>query len=161
MIEHVKMFVLPAAFSILPATMHSPEAEALLLAIGLQESRFVHRRQVGGPARGFWQFELGGVRAVMAHERTNADVSLAAAALRYPGSRPEELLEAIEHNDCLAAVLARCLLWTLPAPLSSEHDAAGGWELYLDAWRPGKPHRETWDNCYQRAWALTLGRLSA
>ena len=28
----------------------------MLLAIGLQESRFVHRRQIGGPACGFWQF---------------------------------------------------------------------------------------------------------
>ena len=47
------------AMALLPARMDTPEADCMLLAIGLQESRFVHRRQIGGPARGFWQFEKG------------------------------------------------------------------------------------------------------
>ena len=38
----------------------SPEAEVLLLAIATQESALRHRTQVGGPARGYWQFERGG-----------------------------------------------------------------------------------------------------
>ena len=37
--------------------VQSPEAEVLLLAIATQESALRHRTQVGGPARGHWQFE--------------------------------------------------------------------------------------------------------
>ncbi len=47
------------ALALLPATMDTPAARVMLLAIGLQEGRFMHRRQIGGPARGFWQFEKG------------------------------------------------------------------------------------------------------
>src|SRR3546814_4167946 len=55
------------ALKLLPKQMDSREARVLLLAIGLQESGFEHRWQVidrrrpnrKGPARGFWQFELG------------------------------------------------------------------------------------------------------
>ena len=44
----------------LPDRMLSDEAVTMMLAIGYQESRFEHRRQIRGPARGFWQFEHGG-----------------------------------------------------------------------------------------------------
>ena len=47
------------ALRILPSRMDSPEARVMLLSIGLQESRLHYRRQIGGPARGLWQFELG------------------------------------------------------------------------------------------------------
>ena len=53
---------------LLPAAMNTRKARVLMYAIALQESRFTHRRQIGGPARGFWQFERGGgVRGVMTH----------------------------------------------------------------------------------------------
>src|SRR5690606_35531315 len=56
------------AYALLPSRMDSDRATVMLLAIGLQESRFEHRRQIKGPARGFWQFERGGgVRGVMTH----------------------------------------------------------------------------------------------
>lgn len=49
-------------------SMDSTEARVMLLAIGLQESRFINRFQIvqgkpgaKGPARGFWQFEQGAV----------------------------------------------------------------------------------------------------
>ncbi|MCV6902125.1 MAG: hypothetical protein NTT76_05400, partial [Achromobacter xylosoxidans] len=47
------------ALALLPAGMDTQAAHVMLLAIGLQESRFTHRQQIGGPARGFWQFEKG------------------------------------------------------------------------------------------------------
>ena len=56
------------AMALLKGVPDSRESRCLLLAIGLQESRFEHRRQMGnGPARGFWQFETGGVRGVVNH----------------------------------------------------------------------------------------------
>lgn len=49
------------ALLLLPAKMTSPQAELMLLAIGLQESELKHRRQHGnGPARSLWQAEQGG-----------------------------------------------------------------------------------------------------
>lgn len=49
--------------------MDSAAARCQMLAIGLQESRLQHRRQNGGPARGFWQFEKGGgVKGILFHE---------------------------------------------------------------------------------------------
>lgn len=48
------------ALRLLPPAMDTVKARVMLLAIGLQESAFAARRQAGnGPARGFWQFELG------------------------------------------------------------------------------------------------------
>jgi len=35
-------------------------ARLMLMAIAGQESAWEHRRQIGGPARSFWQFEGGG-----------------------------------------------------------------------------------------------------
>jgi hypothetical protein len=51
--------ILEPAAKILP-TYDSPKARMMLLVIGLQESRFEHRRQIGGPAVSFWQVEEGG-----------------------------------------------------------------------------------------------------
>ena len=52
---------LAEALLLLPAKMTSPQAEVMLLAIGLQESQFEHRCQLGnGPAKSFWQGEQGG-----------------------------------------------------------------------------------------------------
>ena len=58
-LEQVMRDAVRPALALLPAAMNTPQARCMLLAIGLQESRFVHRRQIGGPARGFWQFERG------------------------------------------------------------------------------------------------------
>ncbi len=58
-LDQITDHALRPAMALLPARMDTSEARCMLLAIGLQESRFVHRRQIGGPARGFWQFERG------------------------------------------------------------------------------------------------------
>ena len=64
-LPYLLRYTLPSAFALLPPAMDTPDARVLLLAIGLQESKFSHRLQIGGPARGYWQFEQGGgVRGV-------------------------------------------------------------------------------------------------
>ena len=55
----------------------------------------------------------------------------------------------IADNDVLAAVAARLLLWTDPQP--APKSAQEGWDCYARVWRPGKPHRETWDGYYAAA----------
>lgn len=155
MIAIVSKRILPAAFDVLPANMNTPPARAMLLAIGLQESRFMFRRQQNyGPARGFWQFEKGGVRGVMKHPLSMGPLHDALRALRYEAfiGQTANLHYAIEDNDVLAAVLARLLLWTLPGKLATRGQADQAWAQYLDGWRPGKPHRATWNSLFDEAW---------
>lgn len=130
---------------------NSRQAHIMLLAMALQESRLKHRRQIRGPARGFWQFEAGGgVAGVLRHSASRTDAVRACNALSVA---PEvlDVYTAIEHNDQLACIFARLLLWTLPSALPTT--AHEGWEQYLDAWRPGKPHQRTWANCWATAFA--------
>lgn len=132
------------ALAWLPPKMTSDAAKVELLAIGGQESKFEHRWQVlntpgvKGPARSFWQGERGGgmVAGVMAHP---ASKELAKAAIAYRGVEfnTNAVWLAIENDDVLAAILARLLLWTEPTALPAPTDEAGGWALYLRAWRPG------------------------
>lgn len=150
---YVCQSVIPATYSLLPS-MKSDEATAMLLAIGLQESRFVHRKQIGGPARGFWQFESGGGwRGVMNHSSTRAQFQHVLTALGY---QVTPTYEALATDDILACCCARLLLWTLPRRLPGRFEKEEGWRQYIEAWRPGKPHPETWDAFFQQAWD-TLG----
>lgn len=159
MITLITSQVIPAALSLLPAQMDTPAARAMLVAIGLQESRFLHRQQVGGPARGFWQFERAGVHGVMTHSATRAPLTEAMRRLRYASilGQIEPAQAAIAHNDILACVFARLLLWTVPGVLPSRLDPAEGWQQYLDGWRPGKPHPESWESFFEEAWTRVSG----
>ena len=141
------------ALALLPARMSSPEAEVMLLAIGLQESRFQHRRQlVGspprptGPAKSFWQAELGGgmvTGLLRYHDDRVRDLAVGLCAVRGVDPSPRAVWEAIEHDDVLAAGLARLLLYTDPARLPGLGDEEGAWQLYLRTWRPGAFTRGT------------------
>lgn len=154
------------ALALLPARMSSPEAEVMLLAIGLQESRFQHRRQlVGspprptGPAKSFWQAELGGgmvTGLLRYHDDRVRDLAVGLCAVRGVDPSPRAVWDAIERDDVLAAGLARLLLWTDPARLPALGDADGAWQLYIRVWRPGKPHRSTWADLYGRALAEVM-----
>jgi len=142
-----------ATAALLPPKLDSAEAKAMLMAIAMQESRFDERRQIGGPARGFWQFEFGGIKGVLNHVASKPLIHAVLNRLDYDFA-PDISYKAIEHNDVLAFAYARCLLWTLPQPLPSATEAFEGWEQYLDAWRPGKPHRSTWNAFYAAAWEM-------
>lgn len=145
-------FAVEPALHLLPAKMDSAAARAMLIAIGLQESRLIHRRQINGPARGFLQFEVMGVLGVLRHPASRDHARDVLIALEYGGADAHDVWEAIEHNDVLAAAIARLLLWTHPKPLPAEHSPAEAWEYYLACWRPGKPHPQTWDAFYRTAW---------
>ena len=165
MIEIYRNHFIPVALSLLPLEMSSDKAIAMLLAIGLQESRFENRRQLprragqpDGPARGFFQFEKGGgILGVSTHAATQPHLDAALCAMRYPNGTVddiEKLYTIIEHNDIIACVCARLLLWTVPASLPSRESAAAGWTQYLQGWRPGEPHPQTWTGYFNRAWEL-------
>lgn len=144
---YIESVVMPAALGMLPPAMDTREARVMLVTIGLQESRFKHRRQVNGPAHGFWQFEsAGGVHGVLTHHATKPFILPVLGTLGY---LPSDCYYAIRDNDVLACVFARLLLFSHPKPLPRE--AASAWGYYLDTWRPGKPHRATWDEFFRSA----------
>lgn len=157
MIDHVLAYTLPAAYSLLPKALASPEATAMLLAIGCQESGFQFRRQMGGPAKSFWQFEAnGGTRGVLEHPITRTTIRYVLRELQYDIHEAGLIHQALEHNDTLAACFARCLLWTVPEPLPGPNDWQSGWDQYMEAWRPGKPHKEAWPVNFSIAWGAVL-----
>lgn len=156
-VYYVHKHVIPAAFDLLPGRMGSREAHAFLIAIGLQESGFDFRAQQPKPiAVGYWMFEKGGgVQGVLTHRSTAATIRSVLATLNYV-PMAADCYQAIEHNDVLACVFARLLLWTLPGPLPSIAQPERAWLQYMQAWRPGKPHPETWDGHFAEAWRTVI-----
>lgn len=145
--------VIPAALWMLPEKMDTPEARAELLSIGLQESRFTHRQQIRGPAKSFFQFEPTGVRGVLTHHASKQYIEAVLDELQYDHNVATSY-DAIKHNDILACVYARLLLWTSPRALPKQTEVEDGWEIYLSCWRPGKPHHETWEQFYLQSWEI-------
>ncbi len=151
--------------AIIPAltflNLDSPQARHMLLAIALQESGLKHRRQVtnsgleDGPAVSFWQFEKGGgCKGVLTHTAVEGRMR-AACALHGVATTPAALWEAMKTNDALGAIAARLLLYTLPQGLPMA--SVDGWDQYVAAWRPGKPHKATWDGHWQTAGQVVRG----
>jgi hypothetical protein len=154
------------AFRLLPARMASDEARVMLLAIGLQESRFRHRVQLPlrpgmppGPARGFWQFEQGGgVRGVLGHSASSRMAMEICAARGIDRPSSPVVWQALATDDVLAAGFARLLLWTDSRPLPRLGDHPAAWDYYIRNWRPGKPHPQTWRALYDSAVETVKGR---
>jgi hypothetical protein len=151
--QFIDVGIMPA-LSLLPAKMSSPEAIAQLVAIGMQESGLMHRKQINGPANGLLQFELGGgIAGVLRHQETRDDIRKVLKALCY-GDTPMTSYNAIEHNDVLACAYGRLLLWTEPKKLPTARQPDEGWRQYLNTWRPGRPHPSTWRIYYDLAWSV-------
>ena len=153
-VERCKFFLetsVNQALDLLPEKMRSDKAKVMLLAIGLQESRLVHRKQIGGPAKSYLQFELGGgVKGVMNHKAVKSITEDVCSKVSVPFGGMY-IHNAMEFNDVLAFALGRLLLYTDPKSLPEIGDAQGAWDFYQRVWRPGKPHRDTWDSLYSDA----------
>ena len=144
-------YAINPAMALLPPKMTSDKATVMLLAIGLQESRLTHRQQIGGPAKSFLQFESGGgVKGVVTHSASSASAQSLCQAMAVPFER-NAIFQSMEFNDVLAFGLGRLLLYTDPKALPEIGDAQAAWDLYQRVWRPGKPHRQTWDELYSIA----------
>lgn len=145
--------VYKAALALLPPKMDSQEAWAMLYAVALQETRLDARRQIAGPARGFWQFEHSGIVVVLNHPVSGPLIRKVLDRLDYDYI-PFTSLAAIADNDVLAFAYARCLLWTIPEPLPKQNETYLGWAQYLEAWNPGVRRIETWPAFFTQAWKL-------
>jgi hypothetical protein len=143
-------FALVPALKLLPPEMDSRPARLLVLAICLQESGLKYRTQVGGPARGYPQFERAGISAILTNSKTMMQASTVCGSLDL-ASDATSVYAAIALNDVLAAAFARLLLFSLPMPLPAPDDIWGAWEQYVEAWRPGKPRRNDWEANHDQA----------
>jgi len=110
-----------------------------------------------GPAAGLWQFERGsqsaggGVWGVMLHPASRVWLHDLCAVRSVP-FQAQAIWQAIQKDDILAAGLARLLLFTDGKRLPDVADVSGAWALYANrTWRPGKPHRATWDAFHRLA----------
>lgn len=159
-LQQIRRTAIAPALALLPAKMSGPQVEVMLLAIGLQESRFEHRRQIGGPAVGLWQFEQGGgVRGVLTHPSSREHAAAICRTRGIPASA-SAVYSALATDDVLAAAFARLLLWTDPAVLPAVGEMPAAWDLYLRTWRPGKPHPGSWKGLYMQAMAAVIGEVS-
>lgn len=134
-------------------------ARRFLVAIALQESRAAYRRQLtsdgrqAGPAVSYWQFERGGGCVGVLSHRSVAERMKKICADYDIEPNAQSLWEAMRYNDIVAACAARLLIFTLPSSLPLSADQ--GWNQYIAAWRPGKPHASTWAQCWQQATEVT------
>ncbi|MGP2435483.1 hypothetical protein ACTUQ0_14850, partial [Listeria monocytogenes] len=70
---------------------------------------------------------------------------------------PQAIYAAMEHNDILAAGVARLMLFTDAQRLPAANDADAAWAAYLRIWRPGKPRPETWPAYHAQALQEVVG----
>jgi hypothetical protein len=131
-------------------------AHALVMAIAGQETAWKERLQdAGGPARSYWQFELGGGVAGV-FNGAGSRVLDVCAALDVP-ALASTVFQAMAWNDTLACCMARLNLWLDPEALPPLTDCDGAYQYYLRTWRPGMPRRESWNDRHATALALVKG----
>ena len=144
------------ALDLLPGRFDTGQACAMILAICLQESGLRHRLQIHGPARGWPQFERNGLLGVHAHPASQAMAISVCRELGYEATT-DATYDAVADNDVLSCAMARLLLWTLPMALPERGEVDGSWRQYVSAWRPGKPHAQTWAGHFARAEEVVYG----
>lgn len=145
--------IINKALLIFPEKLITKEAKAMLLAIGLQESLLTYRKQINGPARGLWQFEMnGGVRGVLTHPSTKNLANKVCSKYNVIPTK-EMVYKELSENDELACCFARLLLYTIPDSLPNIDSPDKGWKQYSkQSWNPGKPHRDKWDDNFKIGW---------
>jgi len=150
--DHERRVAIICAMQLLGEKYDSPAVRQFMAAIAYQESNFEHRHQIGGPAHGFYQFEMGGgVIGVMKHHTTNVEAVRVCQHYGVPFER-KAIFDALEHNDELAACFARLLIFTDPDPIPTNEQVA--WDYYIRTWRPGKPHPGRWLPSWEKALLL-------
>jgi hypothetical protein len=143
--RHLHVAAIEPAYALLGPKYRSPSATVMLTAIALQESGLRHRYQIGGPARGLWQFEPIGCEGVLTHPASKDAAQRVCRSLMIAAD-VGATYHAVAYADVLAAAFARLALWRLPQPLPAlDAEPDEWWDQYIECWRPGKPRRERWN----------------
>lgn len=88
--------------ALMGARYQGQAAERLLVAISMQESGLRARTQLGGPARGLWQFEKAGVAGVLTLAGSLKAPAYAAAAVL---ARNTHVGTTVSIGECFAGAL--------------------------------------------------------
>jgi len=144
--------VLAPSASTLPLD-NSLESRVMLMAIAGQESAWTDRIQIGGPARGYWQFDMTAILDLLADPSLGPGLQASCAVWDIP-SDPTTLYQALAWHDPIAYEAARRLLLADPAPLPAVGDETGALACYLKNWNPGDPKPATWPAIYAQAVAV-------
>ena len=144
--------ILIPALQELPSKMTSLSAITQLLATGGQESGYMTRLQLGnGPAHGLWQYERGGISAVLKNPKSHGYLVGYIESQTNIAVSTENIYQLVAKDDITACVVSRLMYWTDPEPLPKFNDEQGAWEYYVRNWRPGKPNRTRWAHWYQKS----------
>jgi hypothetical protein len=129
----------------------TPNARIQLLAIGMQESKFMDRvQQGGGPAHSFWQEEPNGVKSVLNHELVGPMMVDICQKLGV-NSDWRTVYKEVIMNDVLACAVARLILYADGNPLPKVGAVDDAWQCYLRNWKPGRPRPDSWARNYKIA----------
>ena len=79
----------------------------------------------------------------MQHRSTERHAAALLVERGYGGMIEREQFDQLEHDDVLAAGMARLLLWTDPRALPALNRPDDAFEYYLRNWRPGAYTRGT------------------
>jgi hypothetical protein len=137
------------------------EARRIVMAIALQETELRNRRQVTdtghelGPAMSFWQFERTGGCSELFHNKNTFQRIRKVCVDFNVAPTASALWSAMQYQDMVAAAAARLLVFTRPEALPKTE--AEGWDQYVKAWRPGKPHPDKWAGHWATADAAVMG----
>ncbi|MEG1454788.1 MAG: hypothetical protein RSC66_04350 [Comamonas sp.] len=149
LINSIVTAAIEPALAQLPFKMGSGMSKVIMVAYGMQESGLLSRVQLGGgPGRGLWQFEPGhpvkggGVWGVVNHGASKEHLMKLCREHGLPFDATA-IYRQLQHNDILAAGVARLLIWTDRKALPTTQDAA--WDMYAyRTWCPGKPRPQDW-----------------
>lgn len=160
--ELIKESINPA-LNLLPPVMNSFPAVVQLCATSIQESRIEHRKQIGGPAVSFYQFEKIGIKDVL-ERPTSRQHAIKACEVFDVAPTVNDVYAIFQktEGDILASVFARLNYWNERSPLPSlttppTTREAAAWAYYIKVWRPGKPHLSSWPMAYWRAYGGIVG----
>lgn len=129
-------------------------AEELLLGTALMESNLIHRRQIGGPARGFFQMEPATHNDIWENFLKHR-TKLADRVKEVLTSERDDRLVELEVNDKYACAMARIHYLRVSAPLPQTGDVArmaAYWKLYYNTLRGRGEVPE-----YIRRWKEVMG----
>lgn len=156
LIHSIVTAAIEPALAQLPFKMGTGVAKVIMVAYGLQESGLLQRVQLGGgPGRGLWQFEPGhpakggGVWGVVNHGASKEHLMTLCRAHGLPFDA-QTIYRQLQHNDILAAGVARLLMWTDRKALPTTQEQA--WDMYAyRTWCPGRPRPQDWPACWAAA----------
>lgn len=130
----------------LPDHLNTVEAEAMLLAIGMQETKFELSNCVNSDRMGFFRVSTRDIIKLITIDWTSK------LLLDIANGANKFINELVLEDAHFCALCARLMLSITGESLPNlNSDPSESWNLYLKTWKPDNPKRETWDAYWMHA----------